>query len=407
LIRGGLSAEQMLTRPGRIWSIRNIIVVSQIAMSAVLLCATGLFLRSLENASRINIGFRSRGILMMSIDPRLHGYSAERTVQLLRRVQEQAARLPGVMSAAYTDNVPLSGGHRSDGFDVEGKPAQPGNRTVDLYMASPGYFATMGIARVAGHEFETEKATPPRTAVVNERFVERFFGDENPIGRQVRDGDRVYEIIGVVKNTKSRTLGEDLRPVLYRSLAEDIGADPSAEGYTVVVRFAGDAGALANAVRAQIHSLDPSLAIFDTKTMEEHLKEALFLPRIAGALFGIFGFLGLGLASVGLYGVINHWVSRRTREIGIRLAIGARTGEVQRLVIRQGMTLAIAALVPGLLIAWSFSKLLASFLYGLPSHDAVTFTSVPLILAAVAFLACWIPSRRVLRVDPNTALRHD
>ena len=407
LIRGGLNAEQALTRPGRMWSVRNIIVVSQISMSAVLLCATGLFLHSLDNASRINIGFRSRGLLMMSIDPRLHGYSAERSVQLLHQVQEQVAHLPGVMSAAYTDAVPLNGGHRSDGFGVEGEPAQPTHRIVDLYMASPGYFATMGIARVAGHLFETERATSPRTAVVNQLFAERFFGKENPIGRSVRDGDRVYEIIGVVENTKSRTLGEDLRPVLYRSLAEDIGADPSPEGYTVVVRFAGAPGALANAVRAQIHSLDPSLAIFNTETMEEHLKNALFLPRLAAALFGIFGFLGLGLASVGLYGVISHWVSRRTREIGIRLAIGARTGDVQRLVIRQGMTLAVVALAPGLLIAWASSKLLASFLYGLPSHDAVTFTSVPLFLAAVTLLACWIPSRRVLKVEPSTALRHD
>jgi predicted permease len=268
LIRGGSSAEQMLTGPGRMWSVRNIIVVSQISISVVLLCATGLFLRSLENASRINIGFRSRGLLMMSIDPRLHGYSAERSVQLLHQVQERMTHLPGVMSAAYTDNVPLSGGHRIDGFAVEGEAAQPGHRIVDLYMASPGYFATMGIGRVAGHEFEIDKSTSPRTAVVNQLFVERFFGNQNPMGRRVRSGDRVYEIIGVVKNTKSRTLGEDLRPVLYRSLAQDIGADPSAEGYTVVVRFSGDPSAMANAVRAQIHSLDPSLAIFDTKTMK-------------------------------------------------------------------------------------------------------------------------------------------
>lgn len=407
LMGGRLTAEQMLTRSGRMWSARNLIVVSQISMSVVLLCATGLFLHSLENASRINIGFRSRGLLMMSIDPRLSGYSNDRSVQLLQQVRERVARLPGIISATYTDVVPLNGGHRSDGFAVEGKLAQPGNSSVDLYMAGPGYFDTMGIERVAGRVFGRDQSTSPRTSVVNQLFVQQFFGGENPIGQHVRDGDRIYEIIGVVKNTKSRTLGEDLRPVLYRSVAEDIGADPSMDGYTVVVRFAGDPAALANAMRVQIHSLAPSLAIFNTKTIEEHLKDALFLPRLAGALFGTFGFLGLGLASVGLYGVMSHWVSRRTREIGIRLAVGARTGEVQRLVIRQGMTLAVVAMIPGLLIAWSSSKLLASFLYGLPSHDTVTFTCVPLFLAAVTFLACWIPSRRVLKVDPSTALRHD
>ncbi len=407
LTRGRLGAQQRLTETGRMWSLRNIIVVSQISMSVILLCATGLFLHSLRNASQINIGFRSRGLLMMSIDPRLNGYSAAGTVQLLRELQEQMARLPGVISAAYTDAVPLNGGHRSDGFSVVGKSTQPENSTVDLYMASPGYFSTMGIERVAGRMFETERSTQPRTAVVNQIFTQRFFRNENPIGQHVQDGDRVYEIIGVVKNTKSRTLGEDLRPVLYRSLAQDIGADPSMSGYTVLVRFAGDPSTVVNEVRGKIHSVAPALAIFNGKTMEEHLKDALFLPRLAGALFGIFGLVGLGLASVGLYGVISHWVGRRTREIGIRLAIGARAGEVQRLVIRQGMTLAIVALVPGLLAAWTSSKFLASFLYGLPNHDLLTFTCVPLFLCGITLLACWIPSRRVLKVDPSTALRHD
>jgi predicted permease len=407
LVAGRLWAEQMLTRSGRIWSIRNLMVVSQITMSVVLLCATGLFLHSLENASRINIGFRSRGLLMMSIDPRLNGYSDNRSVQLLQQMRERVARLPGVISATYTDAVPLNGGHRSDDFAVQGKPAQPGGSSVDLYMASPGYFDTMGIERVAGGVFDTDQANSPRTAVVNQLFAKRFFAGENPIGQRVRDGDRVYQIIGVVKNTKSRTLGEDLRPVLYRSLAQDMGTDPSTEGYTVVARYTGDPGAVANAMRAQIHSVAPSIAIFNTKTIEEHLKDALFLPRLAGVLFGTFGFLGLGLASLGLYGVISHWVSRRTREIGIRLAVGARTEEVQRLVIRQGMTLAVVGMIPGLLMAWFSSRLLASFLYNLPSHDPVTFTSVLLFLEAVTFLACWIPSRRVLKVDPSTALRHD
>ncbi len=406
LVSGRLGAEPVLTRQRRIWSLSNLIVISQISMSVLLLCATGLFLRSLDNASHIDIGFRSRGLLMMSIDPRLSGYSDQRSVQLLQLAQERIARLPGVISAAYTDAIPLNGGHRSDGFAVEGKP-QPANSVVDLYMAGPGYFTTMGIDRVAGHVFETHDSTSTRTAVVNERFANQFFGSENPMGRHVRDGDRAYEIIGVVKNTKSRTLGEDLRPVLYRSVATDISVDPSMDGYTVVVRFAGDPGPLANAIRSEIHSLAPALPIFNTKTVEEHLKDALFLPRLAGALFGTFGFLGLGLSLVGLYGVIGQWVSRRTREIGIRLAVGARAGEIQRLIIRQGMTLAALAMVPGLLIAWASSKLLVSFLYGLPSHDAVTFISVPLFLATVTLLACWIPSRRVLRVDPNTALRHE
>ena len=408
LMAGGLNAEQMGNRPGRMWSIRNLIVVSQIAMSVVLLCATGLFLRSLDNASRIDIGFRSRGLLLLSIDPRLHGYSNERTVQLLQEVQERAAHLPGAISAAYTDAIPLNGGHRSDGFSApRQKRAQKSDRLSNSTWPVPGTSTRWAFSGWPGAISQATRPPCPARPSINQIFAERFFGKENPLGQRVRDGERVYEVIGVVKNMKSRTLGEDLRPVLYRSLAQDIGADPSMEGYTVLVRFAGNAGALTNAVRAQIHSLDPSLAVFNAKTIEEHLQDALFLPRMAGALFGIFGFLGLALASVGLYGVISHWVSRRTREIGIRLAIGANGGAVQRLVIRQGMTLAVVALIPGLMIAWSSSRLLASFLYGLPSHDAVTFGAVPVFLAAVTFLACWIPSRRVMKVDPNVALRHE
>jgi predicted permease len=407
MVVGSLNGQDTLAQPRRIWSLRNIIVVSQISMSLVLLCITGLFLRSLGNAFSIDIGFRSKGVLMMSFDPRLHGYSAERSIRLLTRVRQRVASLPGVISAACTDAVPLSGGHRSDDFEVEGKAAPPGNRSVDLYMATPGYFDTMGIPRVAGRDFENESAASPRTAVVNEEFVRRFFGIENPIGQHVRDGNRVYEIIGVVKNTKSRTVGEGLRAVLYRSLAQDISADPSAAGYSVLVRYASGSGVLGSAVRAQIHAVDPSLAIYDVMTMEEHLREALFLPRLAGALFGVFGVLGLSLAAVGLYGVMSYWVSRRTREIGIRLAIGARIGEVQRLITRQGMTLAVVALVPGLAAAWALAKLFTSSLYGVPAHDAATFTLVPLFLAIVAFLACWIPSRRAAKVDPNAALRHE
>ncbi|HWC97134.1 MAG TPA: ABC transporter permease [Candidatus Sulfopaludibacter sp.] len=407
VIASTLKGEEPLARAGRLFSLRNLLVISQIAMSLVLLSATGLFLRSLGNASRIDIGFRSKAVLLMSIDPRLHGYSAQRSTQLFDSVRQRVAHLPGVISAAWTDAVPLSGGHRSDGFQVEGKPAPSGTAIVDLYMATPGYFDTMAIPLLAGREFESDSATSPRTAVVNELFAQRFFENTNPLGRHVRDGNRLYEIIGVVKNTKSRTLGEDPRPILYRSLAQDSAADPSMSGYTLLVHYAGDPGPLASAAGAEIHALDRSLAIFNVATMEEHLTDALFLPRLAGTLFGIFGSLGLSLAAVGLYGVISYWVSRRTREIGIRLAIGARAGEVQRLIIRQGMTLALVALIPGLAAAWGFARLFTSFLYGVPAHDAATFTLVPLFLAVVALLACWIPSRRAAKVDPSTALRHE
>ena len=408
VIASTLKGEDRLARPGRLWNLRNVLVVAQIAMSLVLLCATGLFFRSLENASRIEIGFRSHGILKMSVDPRLHGYTPERTARFLDQLRERAAALPDVLSAACTDAVPLMGGHRSDGFDVPGHPNTPGaTPIVELYMASSGYFETLGIPRLAGRDFADEGPAVPRVAVVNELFAQRLFGRESPIGRYVRDGDRTYQVIGVVGNIRSRTLGEEFRPVLFRALAQDLGADPSFVGYTVLVRYTGDPAPLAAALRREIHALDPALAVYNSGTIEEHLRDALFLPRLAGTLFGIFGFLGLLLAAVGLYGVISYWVSRRTREIGIRLAIGARITEVQRLIIRQGMTLTLVALVPGLAGAWAFAKLFTGFLYGVPTHDAATFILVPLFLAAVALIACWIPSRRAARVDPSVTLRHE
>ena len=403
-----LKGEDVLARPGRRWTLRNVLVVSQVAMSLVLLCATGLFLRSLQSASSIDIGFRAHGILMMAVDPQVHGYTPERTMQFLSEIQQRVSVLPGVTLAAWTDVAPLSGGHRSDTFNAEGRPEPTGaNPPVDLYMATTGYFETLGIPRVAGRDFADENFSAPKVAVVNEAFAQNLFKNENPIGHRVAGGGVTYEIIGVVKNIKSRTLGEEVRPVLYRSLAQSIGGDPSFMGYSLLVRPAHDSASVAGPVRGEIRSLDPTLAIFNAETMEEHLHNALFLPRLAGALFGIFGFVGLLLAAAGLYGVMSYAVSRRTREIGIRMALGAQVGAVQRLIVRQGMLLTLIAVVLGLGSAFAVAKVFAGILYGVRPHDLVTFTAVPLFLAAVAFLACWIPARRATRVDPMVALRYE
>jgi predicted permease len=408
VLTSALKGEDGLARPGRRWTLRNVLVVAQIAMSLVLLCTTGLFLRSLQSAAGIDIGFRSNGILMMSVDPREHGYTAERTVQLLRQLRERVAALPGVSSAACTDVAPLSMGNRSEGFGVEGRlETMDGNSSVDLYMATAGYFDSMGIPQIAGRDFIDAAASAPRVAVVNEAFVAQLFKNENPLGQRVTGGGVTYQIIGIVKNTKSRTLGEQLRPVLYRSLEQSVGGDPSFLGYTVVVRSTGNAAGLASAVRGEIRALDPTLAIFNAVTMEEHLRAALFLPRLASTLFGVFGVVGLLLAAVGLYGVMSYSVSRRTREIGIRMALGAQPGGVARLIVRQGMVLTLIALVLGFGAALAVTDLFASILYGVRPHDLATFTFVPLFLGGVALLACWIPSRRAARVDALTALRYE
>ncbi len=406
MLINALKGEDALVRPGRRWTLRNILVVAQITLSLVLLCATVLFLRSLQSAAGMDIGFRSRGLLMLAVDPRVHGYSPERTLQLLTQLRERTSGLPGVTSVASTDNLPLSMGGRRDGFQAEGRPASKDATLADLYMVTPGYFETMGISRLAGRDFAHEGAAAPKVAVVNEAFAHTLFKGESPIGQRVSGGGVTYQVIGVVSNIKSRTLGEELSPVLYRSLDQNLASDPSFEGgYSLMIRYTGDSAALASAVRHEIAMLDPTLAIFNTHTMEEHLRDALFLPRLAATLFGVFGFIGLTLAAVGLYGVMSYSVSRRTREIGIRMALGAQTGAVQRLIMRQGMTLALIAVAIGLPVALTVAKLSASVLYGVRPHDVATFVSVPLFLAMVALLACWIPARRAAGVDPQIALR--
>jgi len=406
MLTNALKGEDALARPGRRLSLRNILLVLQVSISVVLLSITVLFLRSLESAAGIAIGFEPRGILLLSVDPRVHGYTPQRTSEFLRQLRERVEALPGVNGAVVTDIAPLSGGNRSDGFDVVGEPGKNGSiPSAELYMATPGYFRTMGIPLLAGRDFGNETADGAKVAVVNRAFAERLFGTANPIGRRVSGGDVTYRIIGVVGNVKARTIGEDTRPLLYRSLDQTVGSDPSMMGYTLMVHTAGNPAALSDAVRRQVYALDSSMAIYNEETMEEHVRTAYFLPRLAAMLFGIFGGIGLTLAMIGLYGVMSYAVSRRTREIGIRMAMGAKRGAVQGMVLRQGFVLTLIAIAVGWPAAWMLAKLAASFLYGVQPHDAFTFAIVPPMLALIALAACWIPARRAASVDPMRALR--
>ena len=406
VLLNALKGEEALARPGRRFSLRNILVVAQVAMSLVLLLVTGLFLRSLQSAVSIEIGFRPQGLLLLSMDPRLNGYSPQQISQFLSAVRRRVSALPGVDSAVTTDVALLSGGNRSDGFTVAGHSSKDATFTLaDLYMTTPGYFDALGTPRLSGRDFSNEVADGPRVAIVNKAFVDRLFPVINPIGQHVSGGNWTYEIIGVVGNAKSRTLGEETRAILYRSLDQSITEDASLMGYTLVVHTPGNPAALAESVRRQIYALDPNMAIYNEETMEEHVRTAYLLPRIAATLFGVFGCIGLILAAIGLYGVMSYAVSRRTREIGIRMALGARPGTVERLVVRQGMVLAVIAMLLGWPAAWMLSKLASSFLYGIQPHDLLTFTVVPIFLVLIAFVACLLPARRAASINPVQALR--
>jgi predicted permease len=298
-------------------------------------------------------------------------------------------------------------GHRADGFEVPGRPKPQGQNVVELYMVGSDYFETLGIPRVAGRDIGEENPTATRVGVVNEEFVRRFFQGENPIGHVVNGSGVRYQIVGVVKNIKARTIDEDLRPVLYRSINQTIAPDPSPDGYSILARYEGDPATLIDAMQHQIHAIDPALAVFNIKTMEEHVHEALFLQRLVGTIFTVFAITGLLLALIGLYSVMSYSVSQRTREIGVRMALGARATQVQSMIVRGGMRLALVSLAIGLPLALAAARLTTSLLYGVRPWDIATFTLVPALLIAVALLACWIPSRRASHVDPIAALRMD
>ena len=405
-IANALKGEAGFTAAGRKISARNLLVIAQVALALVLLSVTGLFLRSLEKASQIDIGFNTHGLLLLSVDPRLNGYSPAKTSAFLAELRERAAALPGVSAAVCTDVALLSGGNRSDGFTVSGHSAKGDPFTpADLYMVTPGYFDALGTPRLAGSDFSEGSAKGPRVAVINRSFADRLFGGRNPIGQRIDGGGWTYQIIGVVGNAKSRTIGEDTRPILYRSLDQSVASDPSMMGYTLIVRTRGNPTSIAAALRREVYRLDPTMAVYNLETMDEHVRAAYLLPRVAALLFGIFGAIGLVLATVGLYGVMSFAVTRRTREIGIRMAMGARPAAVLRLVLRRGMALTFVALALGWPAAWMIAKIASSFLYGIAPHDAVTFTLVPMVLVLVALSAVWIPARRAASINPTEALR--
>ena len=399
---GALRGEEPGAGRMRRFGMRNILVVAQVSLSLVLLIATGLFLRSLQKASSIDTGFRSQGILMMAVDPLLQGYKPERAVQFLDQAEIRVKALPGVQSVAWTDVVPLSMGGISHGFEVPGKPKVEGRRmSAEVRTVSEDYFRTLAIPVVRGRSFGG--AEPPHVIMINEALASRQFPGEDPVGQHLKFREVTWEIVGVVRNAKARTLGEEQRQEIYRLLRQNTSAEGLFLGYTLLV-----AGSPAPAaVRQEIADLDSALVVFDQRTMEQHLEKAQVLPRLTATLFGVFGAAGLLLAAVGLYGVMSYSVSRRTREIGIRMALGSSSTNVLGMVLRQGYTLAAIAMGFGLAVSLAFARMASSILYGVKPVDPVTFIGVPLFLAAVVLLATGIPARRAARVEPLRALRYE
>ena len=378
------------------------LVVAQMALSIVLLVCAGLFLRNLRAATTIDKGFDSSHQLIANVDPSLQGYDQPRTEEFYRRITERLTATSGVRGVTTASRVPLGLSNNDWGVTIPGYTPSPNEMmSVRNNMVSQGYFETMHIPITKGRALDArDDASAQKVTVINQHFADHFWPGQDPIGRIVHTGGADHTVIGVVPTGKYERLGEDPISYMYFSQRQHFEA-----GRFIQVRTTGDPAAFMPTLRAEVAALDAEIPLADVRTMEAHLGIALFPARLTGAVLGIFGLLGLGLAAIGIYGVMAYAVAQRTREIGIRMAIGAGRGDVMRLLMRQGLALVATGLVIGIALAVGAAKLASSQLYGSGGFDAVTFAAVPLVLICVAALAIWIPSRKASGLDPVDALR--
>src|ERR1041384_2219907 len=390
--------------------LRSGLIVAQIAFSLILLVAAAVVVRALLTQT-VNPGFQTENGLMMSMDLSLQGYDETRGREFQRRVVENVRSLPGVRSAALTDLVPLSLNYSGNGIYIEGQEPARGADIPSAMVATVGvgYFETMGIPLVSGREFnEQDKKDSPQVAVVNETFARRFFPGPDPvrdtIGKRIAFSAKgpFLQIVGVAKDGKYFNIAEEPRPFVYSALLQNY--DPFT---TLVARTGTDSSSMLGAVRNEVQKLDPSLPVYDAKTLAEHMRLSLFPARIAASVLGGFGVLAVTLAIIGIYGVTSYSVAQRTREVGIRMALGAGQAQVLRLVIGQGIVLVGIGSAIGVAAAAVLTRLMSGLLFGVTTSDPLVLIVVPVLLAGVAVGACFMPARRATKVDPMVALRYE
>jgi predicted permease len=374
--------------------------------------------RTLANLRSIDVGFDAHNILIFGIDPELVGYKGAQVDSFYRDLQGRLAETPGVKSASYSMMPLLSNGLMVTMFHWPGTP-QDQNSEADMLGVGPNFFETLYIPFLTGRSFNASDfalsasnsgATPtsaPTPVIVNQAFVEKYLGKENPLGKQFGqspgDGNDSaspgYEIVGVVRDAKYNSLRREIHAMMY--------TPQSAGGASFELRTAADPQAILPAIREAVAQVNTNLPLFDVKTESQQIDRLLFQERLVARLSGFFGLLALVLASVGLYGLLSYEVSRRTREIGIRMALGAQPESVLKLVLREGIVLAVVGAGVGIGVALGVMRYLSSMLYDVHANDPLTMIAVAVLLTIVVLAACYIPARRATRVDPVIALRYE
>jgi predicted permease len=379
------------------------LVVGQVALSLIVLAGAGLVVRSLGNLKAIDPGFDTRNVLQFAVNPTLTGYyKSDQVAPLYRELQSRLSGLPGVISVSYSSDTLLDGGLWTEDVKIEGRTDKSTVETQVLGVG-PEFFSTMKIPVMTGRMLNSEDAESKRdVAVVNRAFIKKFLENREPLGLHFGGEDPQnpqYEIVGVVGDTKYAGLRDELAPTAYIPLK-----DGDAH---FALRTAINTQALLPAARKVVSDLDNNLPLFDVRTQTERIERLLFNERLLARLASLFGLLALVLASIGLYGLLSYEVARRTREIGIRAALGAQNRDVLRLVGRQGLVLMALGIGFGIVAAMGVTRSLGSLLYGVQPSDPITFFGVSALLTIVGLAACYIPARRATRVDPMVALRYE
>jgi len=390
--------------------LRSALMIAEVAIALVLMAGAGLLLNSFWRLLQVNPGFDPRQTLTFRLNLPDNKYSDPQAVAFFERLQARLQNLPGARSASVTFALPFSSSHIGTDLDIEGRPVAPGDRpNVDCQSVLPDYFRTLGIRLIKGRDFDArDDLKARRVAIVNETLTRRFFPNEDPIGKRIRPeisaepGDApMREIIGVVSDVRYRSLTADVPPEVYMPYTQL----PISTGMWIALRTDADPRSLISAARAEVQALDKELPVFEVKTLDQYVSGAVAHPRFNALLLLLFAGVAALLTAVGLYGVISYSVTQRTREIGIRMALGGQTHDMLRLVVKQGMTMTLIGVGAGLGGALALTRLLKTLLFGVSAADPLTFSVIVLLLTIIAFVACWIPARRATKVDPMVALR--